>query len=102
LVAEREELEKLRKDIEEKNARIAELEEKAEKAKIPSNSQTQLKSTRNQFKYFLEAYIVEKKEQIDKEKNSDKQETLQEELEILIEIQKEQLQTQIEIFPKRV
>jgi len=54
-----------------------------------------------QFNQFLECYIIEKKEQIDKEKNSEKQEILQEELKNLLEIQREQYQAQTQIPLKK-
>jgi len=50
----------------------------------------ELKSTKDNFKRFLEAYIIEKQEQINKEQDHDKSELLQEELRVLENLQSEQ------------
>jgi hypothetical protein len=81
----------------EANKKIDELEKKNQELQ---NLISELRNTdvhRNlqiQFNQFLECYINEKKEQISKERDGDKQKILREELKNLQEIQKEQDQTQ--------
>ncbi|CAG8602477.1 4924_t:CDS:2 [Paraglomus brasilianum] len=104
-----EELEKKKKEL---LIRLSELEppekEKSGVELSPRQEQNKakdleerLKTTQSQFKQFLEAYIIEKKEQITKEKDNDKLETLQEELKVLEDLQlAQEMEVNIEVSPK--